>query len=229
MRKAERLFQLALIMRAGRVVTAHRLARELGVCERTIYRDMEALTLAGVPIDGEAGVGYRMRPGWELPPLMFDREEAKALMLGVRMVRAWADPALRRAAGRVLEKVEAVAPPALLNALSDETLLAPGFHVSREVAARLQVVREAIETHHKLRLAYTRADGESSKRTVRPLGLVYWGSTWTLSAWCEERRAFREFRIDRMQSCTPLKSTFPDEPGKRFKDYLAQVGAESPG
>ena len=226
MRKAERLFQLVLLMRAGRVVTARRLARELGVSERTIYRDIEALTLTGVPIDGEAGVGYRIRPDWELPPLMFERKEARALVLGMRMVRAWADPALKRAAGRVLHKVEAVAPPSLLEELNDKTLLVAGFDMMHEVAARLQTVREAIEEYRKLRLDYAREDGETSKRTVHPLGLVYWGKTWTLTAWCEKRRDFRNFRVDRMRACTTLSTTFKDEPGRRFTDYLRLVGAE---
>src|SRR5262245_58763119 len=130
MNKAERMFRLALLLRRGRVARATDLARELRVSERTIYRDVQSLVLAGVPIEGEAGIGYVLRRGMEPPPLMFSPDEAKALALGARMVRAWGDPALEEGAKRVLEKVQAVAPEGLQRDLSDPTLMVPGYHIN---------------------------------------------------------------------------------------------------
>jgi len=195
MHKAERLFQLVLLLRGGQVRTAHYLARKLEISGRTIYRDVDSLTLAGVPIDGEAGVGYRIRAAWQLPPMMFDSDEARALNLGVRMVRAWADPALKRATGRVLEKVDAVAPPEVKETLSERNLVVPDFFVDEQVRTRMQLIRESIEVLKKLHLDYMDVNGNRSQRTVRPLALIYWGASWTMNAWCELREDFRDFRL----------------------------------
>jgi predicted DNA-binding transcriptional regulator YafY len=226
MQRTERLFQLVLLLRGGNIKTAQWLAKELGVSERTIYRDVQALSLSGVPIEGEAGVGYRIRPGWDLPPLMFSREEAKALVLGVRMVSAWADPELQRAARRVLDKVRAVAPPEMANDLTDSTLFAPDFCISRKLSARLGELRHALEAKRKVHIEYVRADGAGSDRTVRPLSLTYWGGVWSLSGWCELRDDFREFRVDRMQTLTVVAETFEETPGQTLQDYIAKVQAE---
>ena len=151
------------------MVTAHELSQILEVSERTVYRDVQSLILSGIPIEGEAGVGYVLRRGMELPPLMFTNEEAKALVLGARMVQAWGDPLLERAAKRVLEKIDAVAPPAVQKELAARTLQAPQFHIDREMRERLGLVRQSIDERRKLRFAYERADGEQTQRTVRPL------------------------------------------------------------
>ncbi len=198
MRKAERLFRLTTLLRRGRVVRATDLARELRVSERTIYRDVQSLVLAGVPVEGEAGVGYVLRRGSELPPLMFSPDEARSLTLGARMVQAWGDPQLEESARSVLEKVRAVAPESLQRDLDDPTLMVPGFHVSRDVRAALGLARQAISEQRKMKLGYVRADGDQTQRTIWPLGLVYWGQTWSVGAWCELRRDFRSFRVDRM-------------------------------
>lgn len=198
MNKAERMFRVTTLMRRGRLLRASDLARELRVSERTIYRDMQSLVLAGVPVEGEAGVGYVLRRGAELPPLMFTPDEARSLALGARMVRAWGDPILEESAKRVLEKVRAVSPEALQRDLNDPTLMVPGFHVSRDVRAALGLARQAISEQRKLKLGYMCADGDRTERTIWPLGLVYWGQTWSVGAWCELRKDFRSFRIDRM-------------------------------
>lgn len=198
MRRADRLFQIVLLLDRGRAVTARELAEALQVSERTIYRDVADLSRSGVPISGAAGVGYLMRPGYRLPPLMFDAEELAALALGSRMVQGWADPALGRAAARALLRIESVLPKALRHDPARDTLLVPDFHVPNATRATMRTLREAIAAHRKLRIAYTRADGAASERVIHPVGLVFWGETWTLGAWCELRGDFRSFRLDRI-------------------------------
>jgi len=226
MRRADRLFQIVLLLGRGRVVTARQMAEELEVSERTVYRDITDLMAAGTPIDGEAGVGYRMRPGYQVPPLMFDGEELEALALGASMVRAWADTELARAAGRVLAKVDAVLPDRLRGRWDKETLLAPDFFVSPQTVTGMPQLRKAIDQRLMAHLAYEREDGEPSERVVWPLGLVFWGTKWTLGAWCELRGDFRTFRLDRIRSLELLPSQFPDMAGRRFKDYIAHASGE---
>lgn len=223
MRRADRLFELVQLLRRGRVITGAALARELQVSERTIYRDMQALVLAGVPVEGEAGVGYVLRGGYDLPPLMFTLEEARALALGARMVRAWGDDDLQKAAQRVLDKVSGVVTPEVRAGLDDATLGVPDFHVPLEDRERLGIIRESVQVQQKLRFHYTRGDGDQNTRTVRPLGLFYWGSSWSLAAWCEMRKGFRNFRLDRMQHVRMMQSTFEHERGKTLKDFLGSL------
>lgn len=208
MRRADRLFQIVLLLDRGRAVTARELADALQVSERTVYRDIADLSRSGVPISGEAGVGYLMRPGYRLPPLMFDPDELAALALGSRMVQSWADPALGRAAERALLRIESVLPKALRHDPARDALLVPGFHVPAAMRTPMTELREAIAAHRKLRLAYTRADGAASERIVHPVGLVFWGETWTLGAWCELRGDFRSFRLDRIAALAPLDAHF---------------------
>src|SRR2546428_12496807 len=126
MRRADRLFQIIQLLRRRRTATpATHIAERLGVSARTVYRDIRDLVLAGTPIDGEAGVGYRLRPGYDLPPLMFDRDEIQALVLGARIVRQFGDPALARASDSILSKVAAVLPKDLEPLLSDTPLFVP--------------------------------------------------------------------------------------------------------
>ena len=146
--------------------------------------------------------------------------------MGANMVLAWADAELARAAGRVLAKVDAVLPDRLRERLDKETLLAPGFFIPQETVTGMAQLRKAIDQHRTVRMAYIREDGESSKRIAWPLGLVFWGTKWTLGAWCELRGQFRTFRLDRIQSLELLPSQFPDMAGRRFKDYIAYVSAE---
>lgn len=221
MRRADRLFQIVLLLGRGRVVTARQMAAELEVSERTVYRDIADLMAAGTPIDGEAGVGYRLRPGYQVPPLMFDSEELEALALGASMVRAWADAELARAAGRVLAKVDAVLPDRLRGRWDKETLLAPDFFIPPQTVTGMPQLRKAIDERLMAHMTYAREDGTSSERVVWPLGLVFWGTKWTLAAWCELRGGFRTFRLDRIRALELLPSQFPDMAGRRFKDYIA--------
>ncbi len=225
MRRADRLYQIMLMLGRGRVLTAHRMAGELSVSERTVYRDIADLVATGAPIDGEPGVGYRLRAGYKVPPLMFDGDELQALALGAAMVRAWADVELAQAAGRVLGKVDAALPDRLKGRWDRETLVAPDFFISPGTANGMAELRKAIDERWLARLVYEREGGDTSLRTVRSLGLAFWGTKWTLAAWCELRQAFRSFRLDRIRSIELLSCRFPDEPGRRFKDYVAHARA----
>ena len=219
MRRADRLFQIVLHLRRRRVATARDLARALEVSERTIYRDVQDLSACGLPIESAAGVGYRLRRGFDLPPLMFDREELQALRLGARMVRSWADPELSEAAGNALRKIEAVLPPEMED--PGEALYAPNLRPYP--VRRVGLLRRAVTEQRKARFDYTREDGGASLRTVRPLGLFYWGAVWTLVAWCELRNDHRNFRLDRMEELEILEETFAPEPGQTLEDFLKKV------
>jgi predicted DNA-binding transcriptional regulator YafY len=224
MRRADRLFQIVLYMRRRRVVTARDLAAALEVSERTIYRDVQDLSACGLPIEGAAGVGYRLRRGFDLPPLMFDREEFQALRLGARMVRSWADLGLSEAAANALRKIEAVLPPDLED--PGEALYAP--NLSPYPVQHVGLLRRAVTEQRKARFDYTREDGAGSLRTVWPLGLFYWGAVWTLVAWCELRNDHRSFRLDRIASPEVLAEPFILEPGQTLEDFLLKVRAAAP-
>jgi predicted DNA-binding transcriptional regulator YafY len=226
-RRADRLFQIVQRLRGRASVTAATLARELGVSPRTIYRDVQDLVLSGVPVLGEAGVGYALPKSFDLPPLMFDEAEIEALVLGARIVESWADPELARAAQAVLSKVEAVLPVRLRDRIPDAALFAPGFHVRASMRAGLATLRAAIKDRRKVALAYKdRADG-STARTVQPLGVFYWGASWSLGAWCELRRDFRNFRLDRVTKLDVLEDRFAAEPGRTLKDFFQHYEDES--
>lgn len=221
MRRADRLFQILLLLGRERIKTARLLAEELEVSKRTIYRDIADLVSVGVPIDGEAGVGYRLHPGYQVPPLMFDAEELEALLLGAKMVRSWADKELAKAAERVLSKIDAVLPDRLRGGLEKKTLLIPDCFIPPETVRGMAQLRKAIDQRLKVQMGYVREDGGHSERVVWPLGLVFWGTKWTLGAWCEWRDEFRTFRLDRIRSLELLPLKFPDMEGRRFKDYIA--------
>jgi predicted DNA-binding transcriptional regulator YafY len=219
MRRADRLFQIVLFLRRRRVATARDLAQALEVSERTIYRDVQELSACGLPIEGAAGVGYRVRRGFDLPPLMFDREELRALRLGARMVGTWADQDLSQAAANALRKIEAVLPVDLDD--PGEALYAPNL---RSYPVRLVgLLRRGVTERRKARFAYTKEDGDSSIRIVWPLGLFYWGAVWTLVAWCETRNDFRNFRLDRMADPEVTDDPFTLQPGQTLDDFLARV------
>src|SRR5689334_18876454 len=210
MRRADRLFQLVQLVRGRRLTTARFLAERLEVSERTVYRDVADLQAQGVPIEGEAGVGYRMRAGFDLPPLMFTREEAQALAASVRVARAHLDDALGTAAEAALSKILAVLPPAARTAVESMALLAPAAALDASTRTRLQVLRAAAEQRRKARFAYVDLEGRASTRTVRPLVCAWWGQVWTLAAWCETRADFRNFRLDRIEALEVLEERFRD-------------------
>ena len=226
MRRADRLFRIVQLLRRRRtIVTAKQIAGKLEISERTVYRDIRDLIQAGTPIDGEAGVGYRLQPGYDLPPLMFDREEIQALVLGARIVAQFGDPALARASESILSKVAAVLPKDLEPLLADTRLFVPQSRSGARSAAGLAVAREALVAQRRIQLKYANEKGEETERIVRPLGLFFWGKTWTLAAWCEMRVGFRNFRLDRINEAT-LGERFEEEPGRTLRDMLQQYGPD---
>lgn len=219
MRRADRLFQIVQLLRRDRISTAAKLAAELEISERTLYRDIADLMASGVPIESEAGVGYRLPPRFDLPPMMFTVDEAEALLLGARMVAAWGDPALKEAAATLLRKTEAVLPTGKRSRLADLPFVVPDHHVPPENAQHLALLRQALREGRKVRVAYARADGETSDRLLQPLGVVFWGYHWNLAAWCEWRQDFRTFRLDRLRGVT-LEESFAPLPGRSLETYL---------
>jgi predicted DNA-binding transcriptional regulator YafY len=203
------------------------LAEKLQVSHRTIYRDVQDLQLSGVPIEGEAGVGYTLRRDFDIPPLMFDREEIAALVLGARMVQAWGGTQLTEAANRALRKIEAVLPIDLRERIDEVLLYAPGFKVSAELRSKLDTLHSAAQERQVVLVAYSREDGQQSIRRVHPLALYFWGGTWTLAAWCELRDDFRSFRVDRMQHLENLTELFAPKPGQMLADFIRRVRTES--
>ncbi len=206
-------------------MTARELARRLEVSERTVYRDVADLSASGVPIAGEAGVGYRLT-GFELPPLMFDREEVEALVLGARTAEAWGDSVLAGAARSALAKIEAVLPRGRERLVEETRLYVPARDEPRGERLPLGDLRRAIRERRKVRLDYRDETGTASERTVRPLALAFHPPVWLLVGWCELRTAFRNFRLDRMVAARIGDEAFVDEPGRTLADYLQQVAAE---
>jgi predicted DNA-binding transcriptional regulator YafY len=223
MRRADRLFDILQHLRGGRLVTARRLAERLEVSERTIYRDIADLQASGIPIDGEAGVGYLLRSGFDLPPLMFTEAEIEAASLGLRMAAAWGGARVAAAANEALIKVEAVLPDRLASKLADTRLYAvPGVMLRPEDRERLDQVHEAINRRRRLDVVYEDQEGGRSERMIRPLALYYWGRVWTVAAWCELRDDFRSFRPDRFVS-VEARDAFPRERGRELSDFLKAV------
>ncbi len=220
MRRADRLFHIIQLIRGRRLTTAAFLADRMEVSERTIYRDVSDLQRQGVPIEGEAGVGYRLGAGFDLPPMMFTQEEAKALVASVRIAQAWLDPALARNAQDALGKIMSVLPVDARAAAESLVVFAPGWGLEAPAQRTLQTLREAAQDRCKLFINYRDLTDKTSERTVRPLGCFYWGKVWTLAAWCEQRQDFRSFRVDRVTYVRRLDDRFRDEPGRTLADHL---------
>jgi predicted DNA-binding transcriptional regulator YafY len=220
MRRADRLFQLVQLVRGRRLATGDWLAERLAVSLRTVYRDIADLQRQGVPIEGEAGVGYRMRAGFDLPPLMFTTDEAKALVACVRLAQPRLDTVLAAAADGALSKVLAVLPAGARAAAESLAVYAPAYEMDAATRAHLETLRVAAEGRRKVHLRYRDLKDVVSERTVRPLGNFYWSAVWTLAAWCETRNDFRNFRVDRIERLTLLDERFRDEAGKTLADLF---------
>ena len=231
MRRADRLFRIVQMLRSGRLKTAHALAERLQVSERTIYRDVRDLQLAGQPIEGEAGVGYTLRREFDLPPLMFTPEEITALVLGARLVQAWGGAQSVIAANSALARIEAVLPPELATRLDKIALYAPGgYHMMPAHRHMLDDLHAACLSCTVIEFGYTRLNEDASRaeqRIVRPLALAFWSGVWTLAAWCETRDDFRNFRMDRIEDLHVTGRTFTQKRGQRLEDLMKQHRAEA--
>jgi predicted DNA-binding transcriptional regulator YafY len=221
-RRADRLLQIIQLLRRRRKpTTADYLAAELEISVRTVYRDMAALLASGVPVAGEAGVGYVLRAGYDLPPLMFTIEEIEAIVLGAQMVAKTGDAALARAAEDAVAKVAHVIPSDLRAALERTALFAWSFRPA--VTIDLALVRTAIRRERKLGIGYTDEKGVATQRCIWPLAIGYFSDTAVVGAWCELRGDFRHFRTDRIRTIEPLEERFDGRNGGLMKDYLRAI------
>lgn len=226
MRRADRLFRIVQLIRGRRLTTAAFLAERLEVSQRSVYRDIAALQAQGVPIEGEAGVGYRMRRGFDLPPLMFDTREAQALVACVRLAQSRIDTVLGEHAEDALTKILGVLPAPERAAAESLAVFAPPVGPDADTRDRLRLLRDAIESRHKIRIDYLDLKDEVSDRVLRPLACFFWGNVWTLAAWCETREDFRNFRVDRIRRLDQLEARFRDEPGRTLRDLLRGYDCE---
>ena len=225
MRRADRLFLIIHALRGRRTaLPARRLAETLSVSLRTVYRDVADLQLSGVPIEGEAGVGYVLRKGSDIPPLMFTAEELESLVVGTRFVRAFAGARLAQGAQAALLKIEAVLPPELRQRALRSRIFAPTRGREAE-SRRIDRLHEAIAQQQVLRLDYRDEAERTSTREIEPLCLAFWGGKWTLGAWCRLRRDYRSFRPDRIAAFEASGETFTETPERGLAGYLRAAGA----
>lgn len=222
MRRADRLFDIIQTLRtAAHPVTAAALADKLEVTARTIYRDVAALQGSRVPIEGAAGLGYVLRRGFDLPPLMFTTEEIDAIAVGARLVRRLRDPTLQAAAESVLGKLAVVVPQALRSQLAGAPYYVSEGSAPAAPGVDQSEVRNAIRDTRKLAIAYVDEDGRRTRRTIWPLAMAYYVDVTLIGAWCELRNDFRHFRVDRIATSQVLEDRFPQEHGKLMAEWLA--------
>lgn len=220
MRRAERLYRITDYLRSRRRTTAEWLARELDVSPRTIYRDVADLIRAGVPVAGEAGVGYTLQRRVDLPPLMLDRAELEAVEVGLRFVRAYADSALGSAAANAQAKIRSIVPSETASSAAATPVFVPR---PRGVQAHLRAMLDAVHRRIKVRLHYRDERQVDTERTVWPLAVLFGGSHWTTVGWCELREGFRSFRLERIQALSVLSETYPDARGRRLEDFFREM------
>ena len=225
MSRAARLLDLLQAFRRyKRPVSGATLAEELGVSLRTIYRDIDALKAQGAAIDGEAGVGFVLKPGFMLPPLMFSEDEIEALVLGSRWVAERTDQPLGQAARNALTKIAAVLPPDLRAGLDDSTLLVgPGAPLAAG-ESELPRIRDAIRRQRKISISYADVNGASSERTIWPIALAFFDRSRVVVSWCELRNDFRHFRADRIISLTVEAGSYPQRRAALMKQWHTQMG-----
>ncbi len=225
MSRAQRLLDLIQVLRRHRrPVSGAVLAEELGISLRTLYRDVATLNGQGAHIDGEPGLGYILRPGFMLPPLMFSEDEIEALVLGSRWVAARTDDALSRAARNALAKIAAVLPADLAASLDTSALLVASDDKFAGNDGDLSAIRRAIRSERKVVIRYTRKDGEKSSRTIWPFAIGFFQRALVVAAWCETRTAFRHFRADRIASLTATGTRYPRRRAVLLKEWRAAEG-----
>lgn len=222
MPRSDRLFDLILILRDGRLHRAQDLADRLEVSLRTIYRDMDTLIASGVPIAGERGLGYMATAAITLPPLNLTLTELEALHLGMAVVGEAADEELRAAARSLSAKIDAVLPEDRRTPPAGFGFAVYPFADAAQGFRHMPAIRGAIRARQKLRITYRNDAGEITDRVIRPLQMEYWGRVWTATCWCELRGDFRVFRVDRIDNLRVLPQLFIEEPGKTLNDYLAR-------
>ena len=224
MNKAERLFQLAMLLRSRRTaMTADAIAETMRVSVRTVYRDVQALTLSGVPIEGAPGVGYIIRPGNHLPPLIFTPDELQALIVGSRMVQAFTDVDLARGARGVELKIRSILTESLQRHAEQQPYRIPIMDADDELREVHGKLRRACEQRQKIHAVYLDEKRVKSERIIWPLGMIGWTGRWTLLAWCELRRSYRNFRLDRFEALELLEEKFKPTDDISIAHYVRSV------
>lgn len=222
MRRADRLFDIIQNLRTARgPLTAAALAHKLEVTVRTVYRDIAALQASRVPIEGAAGLGYVLRRGFDLPPVMFTADEADAIAIGVRLLRRLRDPKLEAAAESVLAKLAAVVPSELRPQLVGAPLYVSDGDAPAVAGIDRSQLRGAIRDNRKLWIAYIDEENRHTERTIWPLAMAYYVDVTLIGAWCELRNGFRHFRVDRIRRSRVLDECFPAENGRLVAQWLA--------
>ena len=199
MRKADRLFQLVNLIRAHQPITAEQLAERIGVSVRTIYRYIDDISVSGIPVYGESGIGYVMNEDFELPPLTLNQDELAALMLGVEMLSRSTGDDLAAAAKTLLSKIGAVLPPRSFDP-TRTPVRALGESFDDQSLKYWNDLYRAIQQKRAIRIVYLSLSEQLSQRVIFPLGLFYWGGKWTVGTWCNLRNSYRDFRVDRIKS-----------------------------
>lgn len=225
MRRADRLFQIVQILKHRRLTTAQELADRLEVSTRTVYRDVQDLCLSGIPIEGEAGVGYLLRHEVNVPPLMFNEAELEAIQVGMRMVQTWGGKELGSAARQAMIKVEAVLPKRLQAYQS--LMFSPDFYLDSNEFQFLDPLRNAAQRREYVKLFYQDVNKTQTEREVRPLAIYFWRGTWTLLTWCELRQDFRNFRVDSITGLLRLNCHFEPTPGQELEDYICLMDSQN--
>ena len=225
MARTGRLFELLQILRSKRQpVTALSLSQEMGVSERTLYRDLAELTAQGAPIFGEAGVGYVLREGMFLPPLMLTNEETEAVVLGLKYVNQFGDDVLKTAARDAITKIASVLSAAARHTLEQPiSLPGPVGPAFPDNVVDYVLLRSSIEKCQKLRIAYRDASGVDSSRIVWPIALGFMQEARVVVAWCESREAFRTFRTDRIFAAEPLQHRYPEHRTAMLRKWRSQI------
>ena len=218
-RRADRLLALLELMRGRPVSTAADLAATLEVSIRTVYRDIDALVATGVPVRGEAGVGYILEAGYHLPPLNLTAEEAEALTLGARVLAIWSDGAVAGQAAAALAKIRAVLSAPSQAGVDQDVFWAPKWVERHAPKVDLLELKRAAQRRRVLMIDYEALNGARTTRNVRPLSINFFGPVWLLAAWCELAGDFRCFRLDRIETMKLTGATFRDEVGKRLSDF----------
>lgn len=227
MRRADRLLRIIQILRRHRrPVKGQAMAEELEVSLRTLYRDIADLVMDGVPIRGEAGVGYVLGQGYDLPPLMFTTDEVEAVMLGLRWVMRRGDNDLVRAAQDAVAKVGTVLPADLRGVLTDASLIVPPSWKAVADAVDVAALRRAIREQRKIDLVYRSEDGTRTERVIWPIAISYFDAQRLIVAWCELRQGFRTFRTDRMSSATILPEKYRERRAVLLKRWADEQAAE---
>ena len=224
MRRADRLFEIIQVLRrASGPLTADRIAAELETSKRTIYRDIDALVAQRVPIRGEAGVGYVLDRGFDLPPLMLTVDEVEAVALGAQWVVAHADAALARAAHSVLAKVAAIVPEDLRPVIDDPAVGTPPTRDRDDGHVDVGRLRKWCREGRKLAIGYVDETGSTSERVIRPFMVGYVATLRVVTAWCELRQDFRIFRIDRLTAIEFLDQRYPERSVALRRRWLAMM------